>query len=302
MTARLLLAATAATLMLAAPAGAVPILEGSVKFRFDDRKVALPILGGKLEDEEGTLRLQGRMAIGKGAKRVVLRGIVVEVRPGGAVTAKVGKLRRKVFSLDMSDAKVGPLPAIRINNIRIRSAGILRNRNIRGTMRVYAAPRYLRFAGGRSELTIDQSFRTTLQSEQITIGAHEGATVTEEGAYAFPITTGRMIFGERLSGSIDHSGGITFTKENTPRLRLDDYLVVIREGILRARANDGDRAGVFSTPLPNPTFVGNDAVTFADVPVTLTATGASVLNQTLESDDFTAGMTVGVLTVNAAVD
>lgn len=294
-----LVLASLAVLAAAPGAHAVPVLEGEARFKLGGQKLKLPIVRGQLDDISGALRLQGRPVLG--GRR--LRGLVVEFTRRGAITARVGKLRRKVFALDARAAvrRHGRSPRIRLTGIRVRPVGVLKGRARAGELAIAAAPRFLRFAGGRSELALSQAFRDAVEGAGATVGAGPGATVTEEGAYAFPIADGRIVFGERIRGKIDHGGGITFSENAAPVLRLTDFLIAIRRGRTAGRADDGDRADLFRTPLQPPSFARGIA-TWDPVPVALTAPAAALLNERLETDAFAKGLEVGVMIVRAAID
>ena len=294
-----LLLVSLAALVPASPAGAVPILEGDARLTLDGDRTRLPIVRGNIEETRGTLRLQGRPVIG--GRR--LKGLVVELDRRGSITAKVGGLRRKVLALDGRRAEVrrGRSPRLRIVGIGVRSAGVLKGRDLRGTLVIVAAPRFIRLVAGRTELMLAESFRDLLQSEGVTPAGAEGSPITEEGAIAFPVSAGRLNLGERLSGTIDHGGGIAFSHENTPKLRVTDLLLDVRRGVIRARLNEGERSDVFRSPLPAPAFADGIA-SFEDVEVALHESAAPAFNEALESEAFTGGLAVGALTLRAEID
>lgn len=293
-----LLLASLAALALAPAAGAVPILEGDARLTLDGERTRLPVVRGNIEQTRGTLRLQGRPVIG--GRR--LRGLVVELDRRGSVTARVGGLRRRVLALDGRQAVVrrGRSPRLRIVGIEVRSAGALRGSGLRGTLVIVAAPRFVRLVAGRSELALAESFRELLESENVTPAGAEGTPITAEGALAFPIARGRLNLGEQLSGAVDHSGGIAFSHESQPKLRVTDFLLDVRRGVIRARLNEGERSDVFRSPLPAPVFASGIA-SFEDVEVSLLAAAAPAFNEALESEAFAGGLAVGALTLRAEI-
>ena len=105
-------------LLLAPAAEAVPVEQGKVKLG----ATALKIAGGNIENGEGTLRLKGKVK----ADGVVLRGLQIDLRANGIVTARTGGLRQPVFTVKTGKAKVGTNPTkIRIRKVQLVPTGAL---------------------------------------------------------------------------------------------------------------------------------------------------------------------------------
>ncbi len=285
--------ALSGTATLSFPPGVSVAPTGKAKRVHGDYR--LPV---RAQRASGPIRLKGGLRLKRGGRQVRLTGLEVETK---RITARVdGVLRRKVFVVPR--AKVSETPATTRIVARLKSAPGLRlgGRTVRGRIDLKATRKSIRLVGGRTELRLDPAFRDTLSAELITPAGGEGSPITEDGAIALPISRGR-VSSRRLEGTVDHAGGIFFSKSNTTSLRLEDYLLDTRSNIMAGRINDTARVDLFTVVLPKPSLEG-DLVTFADATAALTATAAEAFNTAFDSTAFSEGQPFATLTVLAEAD
>lgn len=295
------LAILAVALVAAPAAHAVPVDGGTANFRQGTRGTSLPIRAGHLINGEGVLKLKRRLTIGRGPRKVVLRALEIDLRPGGAVTALVDGLRQVVFEVDTADALIGTNPTrIRIRRVRLFTAGALDGLDRKVLLGVAAEPRYLTLAGGQTLVQLDQAFRDALTAAQVTPGANEGAVIDSNGAAQFPISRGRLFLGRKGRSTIDHGGGLTFSQMAGPALRFTDFLLNTRDGIVSGRIEEpGPRVELMTVDLEALVFTPG-AATIGASAAALTAAGAEALNAALGSS-FTEGTAFGTIAVEAVI-
>ena len=123
--------------------------------------------------------------------------------------------------------------------------------------------------------------------------------------YGFPITGGQ-VDSETLAGSITHSGGLVFVNlKNGKSLTLTDFTVNIDDAPDLTAAVNGDpntRVSILNLDLSKAEIAKPlPIVTVKGVNATLTDAAAGALNQTLGTDIFAAGLTLGTANVRARV-
>jgi hypothetical protein len=137
-----------------------------------------------------------------------------------------------------------------------------------------------------------------------TLPATEGAS-TKGGVavkFAFPVTGGTVNL-KKLTGTIDHSGGILFIDPATGKeIAVSDFVINLKEGELTAIVNGNakERVPLLALSLAHAKIAaGTHAVRISGIVASLTKTAASALDATFGTTLFTSGLELG--TANALV-
>jgi hypothetical protein len=159
-----------------------------------------------------------------------------------------------------------------------------------------AASTTLSLTGESTTLALDPSTAQVLADNQIEVAPIDPATAGEDGI-AFPITGG-SVDSETLAGTIDHSGGLTFSAGGTD-LALTDFVIDTTAGTLTATAGDAQVPvlDVDLTGLQRSDDMGT--IVLEGITVSLSADGAAALNDTFNVDLFEEGLPIGDVTVRA---
>jgi hypothetical protein len=159
-----------------------------------------------------------------------------------------------------------------------------------------AAPVTLALTGESTTLVLDEGTAAVLAENSVSVAPIEPSTASDAGI-AFPITGG-SVEAESLAGTIEHSGGLTFSAGGTD-LALTDFVIDTAAGTLSATAGDAqvvildvDLSGLQRSD-------DNGTIVLEDIALTLSADGAGALNDTFGVTLFTEGLAIGTATVRA---
>jgi hypothetical protein len=158
------------------------------------------------------------------------------------------------------------------------------------------APATLTLTGEGTTLVLDSATAGVLTDNDVTVAPIDPATAGDDGI-TFPITGGQ-VEAESLAGTIDHSGGLVFTAGGT-ELELTDFVIDTTAGTLSATA------GGAQVPILDVDLSGlqrsDDAGTIVleGITVSLSADGATALNETFGVTLFEEGLAIGDVTVRA---
>jgi len=138
-----------------------------------------------------------------------------------------------------------------------------------------------------------------------TLPATEGVSTSGGVAvkFAFPVTGGSVNL-KKLTGAVDHSGGILFTDPATGKeIAVSDFVIDLKAAQLTAvvNGNPKERVPLLSLSLAHAKITaGKGAVRISGITATLTKTAASALDATFSTTLFTAGLELG--TASTSVD
>ena len=155
-----------------------------------------------------------------------------------------------------------------------------------------------KLGGGSTTLALNNGVAKALQSNGVKVAPIAPATAGGKGI-AFPITGGDLSTGKKVSGHIDHSGGLKFSAGGT-NVSLTDFRVVVgKKSRLVARVGKG-KLTVLSLDLSKAkiTKKGQDTVV-SGVGALLSKAAAGALNAAFKTDLFAKGLVLGKVTVKA---
>jgi hypothetical protein len=158
------------------------------------------------------------------------------------------------------------------------------------------APATLTLTGEATTVVLDEGTAGVLADNNVSVAPIDPATASDEGI-AFPITGG-VVEADTLGGSIEHSGGLTFSAGGTD-LDLTDFVINTVAGTLSATAGD-DQVVIMDVDLSGLER-SDDAGTIVleNITLTLSADGADALNDTFGVTIFSEGLAIGTATVRA---
>jgi hypothetical protein len=154
----------------------------------------------------------------------------------------------------------------------------------------------LSLTGEETTLALDSATAKVLEDNKVEVAPVEPATAGDEGI-SFPITGGEVDSAD-LAGTIEHSGGLTFSAGGTD-VEVTDFVVDTVAGTLTAQAGDAE------LPLLDLDASGLEQSTEGDVIVatgvvgTLTKEAADALNEAFGVNVFEQGIPIGDITVRA---
>lgn len=158
------------------------------------------------------------------------------------------------------------------------------------------APATLTLNGESTALTLDTATAGVLQDNDIAVAPVAPAAV-EGGAIAFPITGG-TVEAESLAGSIDHSGGLSFTAGGTT-VEATDFVIDTVAGTLTATIG-GDQVPLLDVDLSAlQRSEEGGAIVLEGITTTLTAEAAGALNDAFATVIFEEGLAIGDVVVRA---
>jgi hypothetical protein len=280
------------------------------------RGIALPITGGRINPATaaGQIAHAGGLQLRRGASRIRLTTLLIRSGPARTISVKAGAARLDAFSIAMKKATVrrrGFATTVADAPVKLTAKGAAAlNRALRvaafrrgtriGTATVRSQPAELAFDGGASTLALDAGAAATLQSVGVAVAPLPPAFANADGTIAFPITRGK-VNAKTLAGSIDHRGGLVFSRGPTG-LTVKDF-VIHTAGLPRLDADlDGRRADFVTLDVaPVVETVSGRTETLAGVVARLTPEGAAALNQAFGTTAFTGGQLLGNLTIAAHV-
>lgn len=253
----------------------------------------LPVLGN---GPGGTIRLGGGARLARDGRAVRLSSLELD---GKQVTAKVDGINRlDVFTL--SGRKVTDKPLATTVRARARGTQALGLGSLGGLFRVTAKRVAVELVGGQALVTFDPAFVDLLNAQAVEPSGGEGSTVAGDGVIQLPVTSGRLK-AKGLEGRIGTNGGLAFNKNARALLLLEDYVLDTRRNMVIGRINDGAREPLFDAKFPKGSLQA-DAVVFGAATLTLTQATADALNTRLDATGFSAGQTLGTISVGAQVD
>lgn len=276
--------------------------------------LAFGITGGVVDPATaaGIINHRGGLQLRKGRTAVNLTDFRVNTRTG-SMTARVngGRAFLPVLTPDVSAATITrPGISTRVANVKVKlsAAGAAALRGAFGspafttgltigTATVAINPREVNFTGGATELAVPAATVGVLTSLGVTPGTVGSATVTSGGAFAFPITKGRVV-ASSLAGVVDHTGGISLTAGST-RVELTDFRIDTRRGELWGKFNGGAPVAILKLDLSKPRLqtASGQQLWVGNVGATLTAGAAAALNGAFSVTAFTEGIDFGTATV-----
>lgn len=149
---------------------------------------------------------------------------------------------------------------------------------------------------GNTTLKLDPNTAAALTSLGVAVAPVAPAAAGTSGI-AFPITgvSGTL---RPLAGSINHSGGLTFSKGTTV-VPLTNYTVVIGSNPRLIASVGTARVAILKLNLSQAKIGASwHGLTISNVKATLTADAAGALNGAFSTTAFTAGLPIGVAAVN----
>lgn len=155
----------------------------------------------------------------------------------------------------------------------------------------------LQLNGENTALTLDEAVVAVLKQKKVQVTPVEPAAPDKAGSVLFPITRGQ-VNSETLAGSIQHSGGLTFTI-GRETLEITDFVADTESGVLLATA------GAAELPILDLDFTGlkksqeGGAIVASGIKAKLTGYGAAAMNSILGVKFFKEGLGLGELTVTA---
>ncbi|MDA0183085.1 hypothetical protein OJ997_22440 [Solirubrobacter phytolaccae] len=331
MTRNLVAAATALSLLAAAPAAHAqnPLASGTTTLKLDRGiarvladngvrvapvkpargGVSFPITGGSLDGARGTIEHSGGLRFSAGGKSLTARSFTVKLARQATLTARVGSARVTLLELDTSKARVTRAGLdTRISRVRVALTGaaakalnatfsthLFRAGLELGSVTVRATPESVALASGTTSVTLAAGAGAALQSLGI------AAAPIGSDALAFPITGGR-VDAKTYAGSIEHSGGIALTRGAT-RVELTDFTIGIDDTPELTALVGGARVPILTVDLAAlKASVKGRQITLAGAALKLTGAAAAALNQAFATTAFTEGLLLGTATVQATAE
>lgn len=163
-------------------------------------------------------------------------------------------------------------------------------------------PPSVHITGGQTTLTTAPGVAAALLGHGIvpltTLPATEGASTAGGVAvrFAFPVTGGSVNL-KKVTGTIDHSGGILFIDPATGKeIAVSDFIINLKAAQLTAivNGNPKERVPLLSLSLAHAKVTaGKHAVCVSGITARLTKTAASALDATFSTTLFTGGLELG---------
>ncbi len=163
-------------------------------------------------------------------------------------------------------------------------------------------PPSVQLTGGQTTLTTAPGIAAALLGHGIvplaTLPATEGASTAAGVAvrFAFPVTGGSVNL-KKVTGTIDHSGGILFIDPATGKeIAVSDFIINLKAGQLTAvvNGNPKERVPLLSLSLAHAKITaGKHAVSVSGITARLTKTAAGALDATFGTTLFTTGLELG---------
>ena len=166
-----------------------------------------------------------------------------------------------------------------------------------GTTEEATTAETLSLNGEDTVLALDSGTAKVLEDNDVTVAPVDPATAGDDGI-AFPITGGE-VDSETLAGTIDHSGGLSFSAGKT-EVELTDFVIDTEAGTLSATTGgadlvvlDVDLSGLERTDEDDGTIV------LEGITTTLSDDAAAALNDAFSVKLFEGGLAIGDVTVTA---
>ncbi|MBK5116119.1 MAG: hypothetical protein JJE23_04270 [Thermoleophilia bacterium] len=160
-----------------------------------------------------------------------------------------------------------------------------------------AAAQTLTLTGEDTVLALDSGTAKVLKQNDVAVAPIDPASAGDDGI-AFPITGGE-VDSESLAGTIDHSGGLTFSAGGTD-VALTDFVIDTAAGTLSASTADGADLVVLDVDLAGlQRSDEGGAIVLTGITTTLSDDAAGALNDAFSVKLFEGGLAIGDVTVTA---
>ncbi len=160
-----------------------------------------------------------------------------------------------------------------------------------------AGAQTLTLNGEDTVLALDSGTAKVLKQNDVAVAPIDPASAGDDGI-AFPITGGE-VDSESLAGTIDHSGGLTFSAGGTD-VALTDFVIDTAAGTLSASTADGGDLVVLDVDLAGlQRSDEGGAIVLTGITTTLSDDAAGALNDAFSVKLFEGGLAIGDVTVTA---
>ncbi|MGB3098688.1 MAG: hypothetical protein WBB30_05265 [Solirubrobacterales bacterium] len=160
-----------------------------------------------------------------------------------------------------------------------------------------AGAQTLTLNGEDTVLALDSGTAKVLKQNDVAVAPIDPASAGDDGI-AFPITGGELD-SESLAGTIDHSGGLTFSAGGTD-VALTDFVIDTAAGTLSASTADGGDLVVLDVDLAGlQRSDEGGAIVLTGITTTLSDDAAGALNDAFSVKLFEGGLAIGDVTVTA---
>ena len=290
-----------------------------------DKGIAFPITGGDLttgDTVSADINHSGGLKLSAGGTKVKLTDFRVVVGKKAHLFAKVGDGKLKVFSLDLSNAKITTkgdatvisgvgadlskaaaealnaafdtdlfAKGLSIGKVTIKAKPLVESPPVESPKVVSLE------AAGQTTLVLDPGAAAALASLHITPSPIAPARAAP-GGLAFPITGGSLNT-ETFAGQITHSGGLRLTQGHTV-VDLKSFNIEIDAAPDLTALLGSDRVSILDLDLSQAQpQVNGKSITVSNVKASLTAGAAAALNAAFHTHAFTAGLVLGTAKVEA---
>jgi hypothetical protein len=284
--------------------------------------VVFPVTGGKINPNTyaSKIRHSGGLRFKAHGTSLVAKSFVVRTGKSNRLSAKVGKSRVNLLNLDLSKARIKQKgKKIRVGRVGVSLTGVAANalnqtfgvhlfqKNMRigrvgvdvRTKSALTQPDSVRLQSkGSTDLTLDPGTAQALSDLGVAVAPVGPASVTPQGAVAFPITGGK-VDPSSFAGTIRHSGGISLSAGDV-QVDLTRFRINVDADPDLTALVGGQRVSILSLDLSGlKAKVKGKKITLSGVSASLTADAAAALNGAFGVSAFTEGLTLGTAQVNA---
>ena len=272
-----------------------------------------PITGGSTEPGEvrGKVEHKGsKLRLKKGKTKTTVSNPVINLNKAKLdVGVKGGKL--KLFDLNYSKAKVKrdgfgttyskvqARVSKAFKKVLKRSYGVNVKKGTKfGTAKVAVQPEEVSLMEtGDTNLVPDSGAAAALAGAGISLAPIAPATAGMDG-FAFPITGGKLNVDD-LTGKINHSGGIRFTKGGV-NVDLTEFTIQVDSDPDLVASLGASRVSILSLDLGSAAIdISGRDITVSGVKAALTEGAAAALNAAFSTTLFTEGLVIGTANVMA---
>lgn len=270
----------------------------------------LPIAGGEIKPATGagTIADRGGLTLTAGRARARLTDVRLRLGRGSVLSAKVGRTRVVVLSLDAARARVTrsgfdtnvlnlrarlTAAGARVLNRALGLRALTRGMPL-GTAAVRGKFAQLLFIGGTTTLTFSPEAMGVLANQGIALapispGSAAGASLS------FPIRPSK-IDAKTLDGQILQRGGLSLTKGAT-RVEVANFSITLVGRPILSAPGPGDLFALDMSTTKRS--VSGRTLRLTGIVARLTPEAAAALNQVFGTTAFQPGMTVGTMTMTA---
>lgn len=265
----------------------------------DDGSIPFPVTA--VSSPLSHITHSGGLKLTRKGKSLTLTAFRIKVKSGTptSISAKVGKARVTVFTLDAKKTKVatdGLSTTIKPVGVKLGKIGA---GAIKATLGVALPTGYtlgsaaVTLESAATSVTLDAGTAKTLTSLGVSVAPD--APAVAGSTIQFPITNagGKIA----LTAPITHSGGLTFTAGGKT-LSVGDFTIDVAAGLLYAEKTPVGRLPLFKVDLSAATTTTPGIqVRVTGAKLSLTAEAAGALNSTFGVTAFAAGLTIGTADV-----